>query len=144
MINAAGAFERRAALVAAKRTRCRTSEIAGWVGVVVARRADTLTRTPLRLNDQPRLTARFSSLQGGGCTSSGSAQWRRHHASFSCARDPESRESAAVAWPEATPFCERHLVPKQGLKKGVAEQEESSVPACEAGCSTPRNPDSSG
>jgi len=58
---AAGAFERRAALVDAKRTRCRTSEIAGWAGVVVARRADTLTHTPLRLMTLPRLTAGPSS-----------------------------------------------------------------------------------
>ena len=43
----------------AKRTRCRTSEIAGWVGVVVARRDDTLTHTPLRLMNRPRLTAGF-------------------------------------------------------------------------------------
>jgi len=47
--------------VAAKRTRCRTSEIAGWAGVVVARRADTLTHTPLRLMNPPRLTARLFS-----------------------------------------------------------------------------------
>ena len=59
---AAGAFERRAALVAAKRTRCRTSEIAGWVGVVVARRDNTLTHTPLRMTNPLRLTARFFSL----------------------------------------------------------------------------------
>jgi len=34
------------------------------------------------------------------------------------ARDPESRQSAALMWPKATPFCGRHFVPKQGLKKG--------------------------
>ena len=61
LFNAAGAFERRAALVAAKRTRCRTSEIAGWAGVVVARRADTLTHTPLRMVNRSRLTARLFS-----------------------------------------------------------------------------------
>jgi len=34
------------------------------------------------------------------------------------ARFPESRLTAALMWPKATPFCGGHFVPKQGLKKG--------------------------
>jgi hypothetical protein len=42
------------------------------------------------------------------------------------ARVKMSRQSAALTWPKATPFCGRHFVPKQGLKKGVAEEAEVS------------------
>jgi len=31
-----------------------------------------------------------------------------------------------LMWPKATPFCGGHFVPKQGLKKGVAEEAEAS------------------
>jgi len=148
----------------------------------VARRADTLTHTPLRLMNRLRLTARFfsSGWRAGNALRSGDMltrfPWRHLAASggmmrsaFSeCAKTTHSgslpgcigrwagavsrgprgcadtaslslllrarsREppSAALKWTRdsgTTPFCGRHFVPEQGLKKGVAEEpEESSV-----------------